>query len=43
MTHGVATAPHLVENTGADGLVVFKFFGPDINDDTPVIPVSAVA
>ncbi|RKN50180.1 hypothetical protein D7193_30480 [Micromonospora costi] len=36
VSHAVATAPHTVENTGDSDLVVFLFFGPDIND-TPTI------
>jgi hypothetical protein len=32
VVHAAATAPHVIENTGTDDLVVFKFFGPDIND-----------
>ena len=34
---GRATKPLKVKNTGQDELVIFKFFGPDINKDTPVI------
>lgn len=30
-----------MENPGHEDLVVFTFFGPDINDDGPVIPMSA--
>ncbi|MEU8299002.1 hypothetical protein AB0C04_17165 [Micromonospora sp. NPDC048909] len=37
VSHATATAPHPVENTGDTDLVVFKFFGPGIND-TPIIP-----
>lgn len=36
VTHEAAIAPHLVRNTGTQDLVVFKFFGPDINPDAPV-------
>jgi hypothetical protein len=36
VVHAAAVVPHLVENDGDDDLVVFKFFGPDINDDVPV-------
>ncbi|MEO3922521.1 hypothetical protein ABGB07_01350 [Micromonosporaceae bacterium B7E4] len=43
VSHDVATAPHLVENTGDGDLVVFKFFGPGVNDDAPVIPRIAPA
>lgn len=32
VAHDAATMPHTVENTGLDDLVIFKFFGPDIND-----------
>jgi hypothetical protein len=35
VVHAAAVAPHIVENNGRDDLVVFKFFGPDINDDAP--------
>ncbi|MGI5214698.1 hypothetical protein [Plantactinospora sp. CA-290183] len=38
VSYDVATAPHVVENTGDGDLVVFLFFGPDINDDAPTIP-----
>lgn len=38
VTHGRATSPLTVENTGADDLVIIKFFGPDINTDIPMIP-----
>jgi hypothetical protein len=36
--HAKATELLLVENEGTQDLVVFKFFGPDINPDVPVIP-----
>lgn len=39
LTHGAATSPHTVTNTGADDLVVIKFFGPDINPDAPAAGV----
>lgn len=35
--HEKATTAFLVENTGSDDLVLFKFFGPDINDDVPML------
>jgi hypothetical protein len=35
VVHAAAVEPHTVENTGDDDLVVFKFFGPDINEDAP--------
>ncbi len=35
VVHDAAVAPHIVESTGAEDLVVFKFFGPDINPDAP--------
>jgi hypothetical protein len=38
VSHRRAIEPIQVENTGADELVIFKFFGPDINPDTPMIP-----
>ncbi|MFY1691679.1 hypothetical protein [Plantactinospora sp. WMMB782] len=40
VAHDTATAPHPVENTGDDDLVVFKFFGPDVNDHAPALPRS---
>ena len=33
-----ATSPAIIENTGDDDLVLFKFFGPDINPDAPSLP-----
>jgi hypothetical protein len=33
-----ATRPHQVENNGLDELVVFTFFGPDLQPDVPTIP-----
>lgn len=33
-----AIEPLLAENTGSRDLVIFKFFGPDINSDAPMIP-----
>jgi hypothetical protein len=38
VSHARATEPFVVENTGAKDLVIFKFFGPDINPDVPMIP-----
>jgi hypothetical protein len=38
VSHGRATVPIAVENTGAEDLMIFKFFGPDINLDVPTIP-----
>jgi hypothetical protein len=38
ISHDRATKPILVENTGAAELIIFKFFGPDINLDVPVLP-----
>jgi hypothetical protein len=35
VAHDAAVAPHIVESTGSEDLVVFKFFGPDINPDAP--------
>ncbi len=37
ITHEAATKPLMVENTGAEDLIIFKFFGPDINLDIPYI------
>jgi hypothetical protein len=28
----------VVENTGSEDLIIFKFFGPDINLDVPMLP-----
>jgi hypothetical protein len=39
LAYDAATRPHVVENTGGDDLVVYKFFGPDLNDDAPVTDV----
>ena len=39
VTHEKAVTPIPVENTGSQDLVLFKFFGPDINPDVPKIPV----
>jgi hypothetical protein len=38
VSHAKATVPIVVENTGTEDLMIFKFFGPDINLDVPVIP-----
>ncbi|MGC8780309.1 MAG: hypothetical protein ACP5UQ_05525 [Anaerolineae bacterium] len=38
ITHDAAVRPMLVENTGDTDLIIFKFFGPDINPDVPRIP-----
>jgi hypothetical protein len=35
VAHDTATGPHAVENTGVEDLVVFTFFGPDVNPDAP--------
>jgi hypothetical protein len=35
VVHDAAVRPLVVENTGAEDLVVLKFFGPDINGDAP--------
>jgi len=32
------TVPLWIENTGAEDLVIIKFFGPDVNLDVPMIP-----
>jgi hypothetical protein len=37
IAHERATRPHQVENTGRDDLVIFSFFGPDIQPDVPVL------
>ena len=38
ISHATAAKPITVENTGTEDLIVFKFFGPDINPDVPMIP-----
>jgi hypothetical protein len=38
VSHAKATVPIVVENTGTEDLMIFKFFGPDINLDVPTIP-----
>jgi hypothetical protein len=38
VSHAKATVPILVENTGRENLMIFKFFGPDINLDVPMLP-----
>jgi hypothetical protein len=38
VTHDTATRDHEVVNTGQADLVVFTFFGPDIQDRAPSIP-----
>jgi hypothetical protein len=38
VSHAKATEPLVVENTGSEDLIIFKFFGPDINLDVPMIP-----
>jgi hypothetical protein len=35
ITHDAAVQPILVENTGDSDLIIFKFFGPDVNLDVP--------
>jgi hypothetical protein len=37
ISHDAAVRPIVVENTGAEDLIIFKFFGPDINLDVPFI------
>ena len=38
VSHAKATTPLWIENTGAEDLMIIKFFGPDVNLDVPVIP-----
>jgi hypothetical protein len=38
VSHTKAIEPILIENRGSEDLVVFKFFGPDLNPDVPMIP-----
>jgi hypothetical protein len=38
VSHAKATVPVVIENTGSEDLMIFKFFGPDINLDVPMIP-----
>ena len=35
--HAKATQSLVVENTGSEDLIIFKFFGPDVNLDVPMI------
>jgi hypothetical protein len=35
VSHDAATRQHTVQNTGDKDLIIFKFFGPDINPDVP--------
>ena len=37
VSHARATEPIIIENEGTQDLVIFKFFGPDINPDVPMI------
>jgi hypothetical protein len=37
VSHAKATQPLVVENTGSEDLMIFKFFGPDVNLDVPMI------
>jgi hypothetical protein len=39
VTHDAATREHAVHNTGREDLVVYTFFGPDLQPDAPTIPV----
>ncbi|MEE8324434.1 MAG: hypothetical protein V3R31_02145 [Candidatus Humimicrobiaceae bacterium] len=38
ITHGKALEGFTIKNTGSCDLVLFKFFGPDINLDIPMLP-----
>jgi hypothetical protein len=37
VTHPKATTLHEIQNTGDENLVIFKFFGPDLNPKAPVL------
>ncbi len=37
VSHAKGIEPIQIENTGTEDLLVFKFFGPDINPDAPMI------
>ena len=37
ITYSKAMQPITIKNTGEKDLVIFKFFGPDINDDVPML------
>ena len=37
ITHDKAIKPLTIKNTGNEDLIIMKFFGPHINEDTPVI------
>ncbi len=36
LSHDAAVTPHAVTNTGTDPLVVYTFFGPDLQTDVPM-------
>jgi hypothetical protein len=38
VTHEKALKGFTIKNTGNEDLVMFKFFGPDINLDVPMLP-----
>ncbi len=38
VSHEKAVQGFTVENTGSEDLILFKFFGPDINPDVPMLP-----
>jgi len=37
VTHGKATQPIEITNTGREDLILIKFFGPDVNPNCPMI------
>ncbi|MHB8279882.1 MAG: hypothetical protein ACYDIA_19850 [Candidatus Humimicrobiaceae bacterium] len=39
LTYERAVKPHVIENNSNEILQIFKFFGPDINKDIPLLPV----
>jgi hypothetical protein len=39
VTHEKAVQGFTIQNTGKEELLLFKFFGPDINTDVPYLPV----
>lgn len=36
--HETAIDNILIKNTGTEELIIFKFFGPDVNSNVPMLP-----
>jgi hypothetical protein len=43
VVHDKAVTPVTVQNTGKGDLVMYKFFGPDVNRDVPMLPKYSAA